>query len=121
MVTESARLMRVETLAAQYLITPEVDLERLFLNEIVTRRGQAPPVRGSTSEYWKGVRGRIVTGIVDNQNVVSVTVGNVAGKVLEHFSAIGIDLDAYEIPIAIFVALVTKAVLEELKVKNTRE
>ena len=65
---------------------------------------------------------RLMTHISNEPEVASVTVATISAQVLEHIKYTGYDLSTYEIPIAIMIAYLVKAVLHEWKEgSETRE
>ena len=104
--------------AGQWLPRPLEELEyrfRLALAEAIV--DDRVPHRGDDS-FWLDVRRRLKLQVLKHSTGVSVTVGMVARDVMEWAESAGLDLEHYRSPLSILVALVTKAVLDELESRS---
>lgn len=105
----------IESLTQSYLKRSPGDLETLLQKELNKIKPQKEvPFRGKDKEFWLGVRRRLTQKIVDNKIAVSSIIGFAANEVIAWAVAIGLNLLAYKIPIAILTAMIVQSVLEQL-------
>jgi hypothetical protein len=105
--------------AEQWLPRPVEELEyrfKLALAEAVV--DDRVPHRGDDS-FWLDVRSRLKRQILKHSTGAAVTVGMVARDVMEWADSAGLDLEHYRSPLSILVAMVTKAVLDELESRSS--
>jgi hypothetical protein len=104
--------------AEQWLPRPMEELEYRFkLGLAGAVVGDRVPHRGDDS-FWLDVVLRLKLQVLKHSTFVAVTVGTVARDVMEWAQSAGVDLEHYKSPLSILVAMVTKAVLEELESRS---
>jgi len=115
----------IEQLSQKYMDRSSDELFYLFLQEWgkVQPTGKLP-VRGNAKDFWQGVKQKLVVRILKNRDTISATVefllGVVTAEVVRWALSVGINLNIALLPIAIFVALITQSVLDQLKADKSK-
>lgn len=106
---------RIAAAAEQLMTQTPEELEYNFrLAWAQSREGASLPHRGS-DDFWRNARSRLARGIAEHSEVGSVTMVMIATSVLQWAEGAGIDPARFEGPLSIYVALVAKSVLDELR------
>lgn len=109
-------IKEIEKMAVNYMRESPTQLEARFLREWkAIARKEGVPVRGDLKEFWRGVANRLINNFVKNRAAVSATLGYITAEVVTYLEGLGVNLTAYKIPIAIFVALVAKSIFDQLE------
>jgi hypothetical protein len=106
-VTSEQYLGQITAIAQEYLDTPEDELELLLHNAWTDAGLYAVPTRGSSREFWRGLRADLLARAVRERESVSVLTAMVAADVVQWASELGIPVDHYSFPIGLLVAWVT--------------
>jgi len=102
--------------AQRYLDMPADELERLFDEALDETESSGLPVRGPTDRsFWRAALARLRNDIAGQDAAVSATAVLAASQTVTWAHEIGLDMTAYNIPMAIFVAMLVKAVLGQIK------
>jgi hypothetical protein len=102
--------------AQPYLDMSADELERLFDEALDEAESTGLPVRGPTDRsFWRAALARLRNDIAGQDAAVSATAVLAASQTATWAHEIGLDLTAYNIPIAIFVAMPVKAILDQIK------
>jgi Na+/glutamate symporter len=84
------------------------------------RPGQPLPHRGDDS-FWRNTKQRLVKEVIKNETTGSVAIVSVATTVVQWLqSPSNINLTSVEFPVSLFVALITKAAMDELRSRNAK-
>lgn len=111
----AAQAAEVIALAESYSRQPTTELYWMLEATWAEARGVAPvPVHG-LSGFWADLHRSLVERIVANKDAGSATLGYVTAQVLDELQAMGLDLHAYRISIAIFVAIVWQSACKALE------
>jgi hypothetical protein len=106
--------------AEKYIAQTPEELEYNFkLAWVRSRQGSPLPHRGDDS-FWQSTRQRLTNEVIKNEAAGSVTIATVATVVVHWLEASGINLTSVDFPISLFVALVAKSVMDELKARNIK-
>jgi hypothetical protein len=104
--------------AEKYMTQTPEELEYNFkLAWARTRESTPLPHRGDDS-FWQNTRKRLAKEIVKNETTGSVAIVSVAATVVEWLQTSTINLTSVEFPVSLFVALVAKSAIDELKARN---
>jgi len=105
--------------AQPYLDMSTRELERLFDEALDETESSGLPVRGTTDRsFWRAALARLRKEIAGQDAAVSATAVLAASQTVTWAHEIGLDLTSYNIPIAIFVAMLVKAVLGQINSDN---
>lgn len=110
-----SQIAEIDAIAQTYLQTSTAELEERLWVEAARAAAGALPHRGSDQEFWRRARDRLVREVARQQVAASTTAGVVAGTAVEWAQTVGLDLTTFRVPIGILVALVVRAVLEEME------
>jgi len=107
--------------AEKYMAQTEAELEYNFKAAwIRVRPSESPPHRGDDS-FWRNTRQRLVREVVKNETTGSVAIVSVAATVVQWLqSPSTINLTSVEFPVSLFVALITKAAMDELRSRDAK-
>ena len=106
--------------AEKYMTQTPEELEYNFkLAWARAREGSPLPHRGDES-FWHNTCKRLTKEIIKNETTGSVAIVSVATTVVEWIQTSTINLTSVEFPISLFVALVTKSAMDELKARNAK-
>lgn len=106
--------------AEKYMTQSAEELEYNFkLAWTRARVGSPSPHRGDDS-FWQNTQKRLAKEIVKNETTGSVAIVSVAVTVVEWLQSSSINLTQVEFPISLFVALVAKSAVDELKSRNAK-
>jgi hypothetical protein len=104
---------RIAHVAEQHLRLSTAELERrLELAWIEATGGGRIPTRDDARAFWREARDQLVAQILANRDVVAITTGMITDDVLTWAQQVGIPFEKYDYVLALFVALVTQAVLK---------
>jgi Na+/glutamate symporter len=100
--------------------TPE-ELEYNFKSAWTRVRPSRPlPDRGDDS-FWRNTKQRLVKEVIKNETTGSVAIVSVATTVVQWLqSPSNINLNSVDFPVSLFVALITKAAMDELRSRNAK-
>ena len=108
-----------EALAKEYEDLTVAELDGEFQKQLaLAEKGIGSATRGSS--FWNDLKPKIIAGIVRNRDVGSVTIGMITSEVLTKVTAAGVDLQHYRVVIAIFIAVVAKAVWDTLEERSKK-
>ncbi len=106
--------------AEKYMTQTPEELEYNFKLAWTRAREGAPlPHRGDDS-FWQNTRKRLTKEIIKNETTGSVAIVSVATTVVEWLQTSTINLTSIEFPLSLFVALVAKSAMDELKSRNAK-
>lgn len=115
---ESPRNAETELVLATsrpYLDLSAEELERLFEESLSSAQRRGLPHRGvSNQSFWRQAFERLKKEVARQEVAASATAGLAASQAVDYAHAIGLDLTDYNVPIAILVAMVVKAVWAEM-------
>jgi len=98
-----------------YLDMAVRELERLFEEALDAAAVRGLPHRGATDRpFWRQAFDRLKREVAKQEVAASETAGLAASQAVDWAHAIGLDLTDYNVPIAILVALVVKAVWAQM-------
>jgi Na+/glutamate symporter len=107
--------------AEKYMTQSTEELEYNFkLTWTRAREGAPLPHRGDDS-FWQNTRKRLVKEIIKNETTGSVAIVSIAATVVEWLQNSTINLTQIEFPLSLFVALVAKSAMDELKSRNAQD
>ena len=116
------QILEIERIATSYMNYTSKQLEERFFREWKSiKKGEGVPIRGDIRQFWRGVANNLKDNILKNRDVISVTMGYITAQVLAYLETLGVDLIAYKIPVALFVALVAKSVFDQLEAERSRK
>jgi hypothetical protein len=120
MVQASYDIAAIAADAEKYMTQTPEELEYNFkLAWASAREGASLPHRGADS-FWQNTCRRLAKEIVKNETTGSVAIVSAATTVVEWLQTSSINLTSVEFPISLFVALVTKSAMDELKARNAK-
>ncbi len=115
----SSRKDEIEIVVAAsrpYLDLPIEDLELLFEEALDEAELSGLPHRGTSDRSsWRQALDRLKKDIAKQEPAAAATAVFAASQTVDWAHAIGLDLTDYNVPIAIFVALVVKAVWAQMR------
>jgi hypothetical protein len=98
-----------------YLDLSAEELERLFEESLSSAQRRGLPHRGvSNQSSWRQAFERLKKEVARQEVAASATAGLAASRAVDWAHATGLDLTDYNVPIAILVAMVVKAVWAEM-------
>jgi Na+/glutamate symporter len=107
--------------AEKYMTQSTEELEYNFkLAWVRAREGTSLPHRGDDS-FWQNTRKRLVKEVIKNETTGSVAIVSVAATVVEWLQNSTINLTQIEFPLSLFVALIAKSAMDELKSRNAQD
>ena len=106
--------------AERYMTQTLEELEYDFRRAWLRARESAPlPHRGDDS-FWQNTRKRLAKEVVKNETTGHVSIVAVATAVVGWLQSSTIDLTSIEFPVGIFVAMVAKSAIDELRARNKK-
>jgi Na+/glutamate symporter len=106
--------------AEKYMTQTPEELEYNFkLAWARARQGAPLPHRGDDS-FWQNTQKRLIKEVIKNETTGSVAIVSVATTVVQWLQTSTINLTSVEFPVSLFVALITKAAMDELKSRNAK-
>lgn len=109
---------RVITLARQYAENyTSAELEKLLVETWAQVEGSTVPIR-STDSPGKAILKRLHKNLQRYSEVSSATVGMIAMDVMQFLHASGYNVERFEIPVAVLVAILVQSVLGEYEKDN---
>ena len=106
--------------AERYMTQTPEELEYNFKLAWARAREGAPLPHRGDDNFWQNTRKRLTREIIKNETTGSVAIVSVATTVVEWLQTSSINLTSIEFPVSLFVALVTKSVMDELKSRNAK-
>jgi hypothetical protein len=114
--SRNAEIERVMATSRSYLDVPLEELERLFNEALDDAELGGLPHRGiGDRSFWLSALGRLRKETAKQEAAATATLVLAASEAVDWAHSIGLDLTDYNVPIAIFVALVVKAVWAQMK------